>query len=381
MVADKYNFILVGGGLQNGLIALALKSIRPSARIAIVEREATLGGNHTWCFHKSDVSREAFDWIMPLVCHRWPAHVVRFPGFERTIEVDYSAITSDRFDAVVRGAIEGDDGSDVFTGSEVVHLGQTEVELKDGLTLKASVVIDARGPSRSADVLGTSGFQKFVGLELRLSNPHDLQIPTLIDATVDQTHGFRFIYTLPLGPDTLLIEDTYFHQSPELDKDSIRNDIMQYARRYHFDVKSVVREETGVLPMPWSGLLPSRKKDAIVAGYGGGWFHPATGYSLPVAARVAEYIAATPLEELMNRGLDRLLSAQISQARYCHLLNQFLFCWYPPDKRWHIFARFYRLPLGTIERFYALQMTLADKLRLLVGKPPRGLSIGYRMSI
>ena len=57
------------------------------------------------------------------------------------------------------------------------------------------------------------------------------------------------------------------------------------------------------------------------------------------------------------------------------LLNWLLFCAYPPAERWHVLERFYRLPEATIERFYALELTLADRARLLLGRPPRGLSV------
>ena len=35
----------------------------------------------------------------------------------------------------------------------------------------------------------------------------------------------------------------------------------------------------------------------------------------------------------------------------------------------------YRLPEATIRRFYALELTLGDRARLLVGRPPAGLSL------
>ncbi len=54
MILDV-DYALVGGGLQNGLLALALRAARPAARLALVERGATLGGNHTWCFHAGDL--------------------------------------------------------------------------------------------------------------------------------------------------------------------------------------------------------------------------------------------------------------------------------------------------------------------------------------
>jgi lycopene beta-cyclase len=377
-MTNGFDYMLVGGGLQCGLIALALRAHRPESRIGLVERETRLGGNHTWCFHATDVSPAALEWIRPLVCRHWPAYTVRFPGLQRRIEGTYSAITSDRFDRVVRAAFDAHEGSSVFLGAGVTRIEGSNVHLEDGRRLQGRVVIDARGPSRSDSGPPTAGFQKFVGLEVRSSTPHGLPIPTLMDATVDQANGFRFFYTLPLAADRLLIEDTYFHQSPDLDVDAIRAEITTYAQRQGYEIASVEREEAGVLPMPWRGSLPSRSDGPIAAGYGGGWFHPATGYSFPVAARLAHFLAERSVDRVARHGVDELVRPHVRQARYCHLLNRFLFRWYPPEARWHIFARFYRMPLETIERFYALRMTVSDRFRLLVGRPPRGLSLAFR---
>jgi lycopene beta-cyclase len=40
-----------------------------------------------------------------------------------------------------------------------------------------------------------------------------------------------------------------------------------------------------------------------------------------------------------------------------------------------VFERFYRLPTTTVERFYAMDITMADRVRLLVGRPPPGISL------
>ena len=40
-----------------------------------------------------------------------------------------------------------------------------------------------------------------------------------------------------------------------------------------------------------------------------------------------------------------------------------------------MFERFYRLPEATILRFYAMDFTLGDRLRLFAGGKPRGLSL------
>lgn len=41
-----------------------------------------------------------------------------------------------------------------------------------------------------------------------------------------------------------------------------------------------------------------------------------------------------------------------------------------PAERYRILERFYRLPEPLIARFYASQSTLADRVRILAGKPP-----------
>jgi lycopene beta-cyclase len=102
--------VLVGGGLQNGLLALALLARRPGARIALLEREASLGGNHTWSFHEGDVPEAARAWVEPLVARRWPSYEVRFPGLERTLRHAYATISSARLNAVVRARFAGAPG-------------------------------------------------------------------------------------------------------------------------------------------------------------------------------------------------------------------------------------------------------------------------------
>lgn len=49
-----FDYVIAGGGLQAGLLVLALRHREPTATIAVVERADTLGGNHTWSFHEAD---------------------------------------------------------------------------------------------------------------------------------------------------------------------------------------------------------------------------------------------------------------------------------------------------------------------------------------
>lgn len=371
-VVNRFHYILVGGGLQNGLIALALLDANPEARIALVERGDKLGGNHTWCFHAQDVPATAKAFVDPLVEHRWPGYTVAFPDYSRDIPAPYAGVTSVRFHEVVSARMAARPDCELLVNATATRVEAHRVDLASGETLSADVVIDSRGPDQT---IPDCAYQKFVGLEVELRQPHALLRPWLMDATVAQTDGFRFFYVLPLSPTRLLIEDTYFADGPELEAEPLRAGIKAYAASRGYDIASVVREEEGVLPLPWEGKVEVPRASPLVAGYRGGWFHPATGYSFPVAVRFAEFVARTPREHLFGSALAELAAEQAKQVRYCHRLNRMLFRWFYPQERWNVFARFYKLPEPLIRRFYALRMSVADRARILVGRPPRGLSI------
>jgi lycopene beta-cyclase len=374
-----FDYALVGGGLQNALIALALADREPAPRIALVERGERLGGNHTWCFHEDDVPHGALRIVAPLVASTWPGHEVRFPTMRRRLAGTYSVIPSSRLDEVVRGRIARLPGSQLYLGREARALGADRVEL-DGETIAARVVIDARGPEAGAAPRG-AGFQKFVGVEIELGRPHRLAEPVLMDATVPQLDGYRFVYVLPLAPTRALVEDTYFSDSPALDRGALRERALAYARAAGMEPTQVVREEAGVLPMPWRTTgAPRPERSPLVAGYQGGWFHPATGYSLPVAVRLAELVGRLPAASLFGRELAALAERVRRQAQFFCQLNRLLFRWFAPGERWQVLARFYQLPEPTIRRFYALDLSALDRARILVGRPPRGLSLRARLA-
>ena len=370
-----FDYVLVGGGLQNALIALALRARRPTARIALVERAASLGGNHTWSFHGGDVPEEARRWVDPLVAHRWPSYDVRFPGLERTLRHAYATIPSARVDAVVRERLAGAPGCALITGTAAVEVGPRVVRLEDGRALEGTLVVDARGPG-GREAGGGAGFQKFVGLELRLERKSAPARPVIMDATVPQADGFHFVYVLPLAEDRVLVEDTYFSDTDRLDREALRARVLAYARDKGLGPFEVVREEEGVLPLPWSGPLPRPFDSPLLAGYAGGFFHPVTGYSFPVAVRLASLLASLPPERALGPGLQSLARRHRAQVRFAHLLNWLMFRAYPPASRWHVLERFYReMPEDTIRRFYALETTAMDRARLLLGRPPRGFSV------
>ena len=373
------DLVLCGGGLQNALIVAALFAPpglpdgQPTPRTALLER-AAIGGNHTWCCYESDLSPAMSRQLAPLVSRRWDSYEVRFPGYRRRLATPYLMITSARLRRVVRGLLSERADALVWEQATVARLESGRALLDDGRRVDGHAVIDARGANPGAEC----GYQKFYGEEVTLAAPHGLRRPLVMDATVPQQDGFRFMYVLPLSPHRALVEDTSFSDGPDLDVAQRRAGIAAWMQRHGWRPRAVVRSERGVLPMPWRMPAPGAQLDAGVVrgGYGGGWFHPGTGYSLPQAAELAALVATTPLA-----GLGAAAAAARSdlqrRARFCCLLNRLLFRAYPPAARRNIFERFFRLPEPTIRRFFSMRLSGADKARLLGGRPPRGLSLRH----
>lgn len=379
-----YDLVLVGGGLQSGLAALAVLHARPDAKVLLLERAARLGGNHTWSFHEGNVPAEAWPWFRPLVEHRWPRYRVTFPGLTKVLSHPYATCSSSWFERVVREAFAAAPQAELRLSCEVAEVGANEVVLADGTRVAARLVIDARGPREVSPT--TSGFQKFVGLEVELDGELDDTTAELMDATVPQLDGFRFVYLLPFGPRRALVEDTRFANTPDLDVPALRTEVALWLAQRGLRITRVLREESGVLPMPWRAAGPIPRQPPLVGGYRGGWFHPATGYSVPVALRLACFVAARAAapEAIFGTDLeafDALAAGHETQARFGHLLNELLFHAAQPEQRWKVFRHFYELEDELVLRFYGAELTPSDRRRMFLRRPPPGVSFLKAMAI
>jgi lycopene beta-cyclase len=364
--------IVVGGGLSGALAALALADAGRGDTVTLIEQGARLGGNHTWSFHETDLDVDERALVAPFVSWRWPTHTVRFPRGERTLPIGYASVTSEDFDRIARERLAAA-GCQVLWSAPVADLGPREVRLSDGRVLAAEVVIDARGPGLPANA---GGFQKFIGLELELATDGPWTAPVVMDATVPQVDGYRFVYVLPFTPRQVLVEDTVYADGPDMDPQSMERGMLDYATRQGARVARVRRRESGVLPLPFAtdAAGPVASGGPLRIGYRGGFFHPVTGYSLPLAARVAKTLAGAPSPTEMARGLAALARRLAPQRRFGCLLNRLLFRAMRPAERWTALDRFYRLPEATIARFYGSRSTALDRARVLLGRPPAGVS-------
>jgi lycopene beta-cyclase len=265
-------------------------------------------------------------------------------------------------------------GAAARLGVEVTRVEPRGVHLADGTALEGDAVIDGRGDPGGESL--TVAFQKFVGTWLELERDHDLECPILMDATVEQRDGFRFVYTLPFDGRTVHVEDTRYSDTPEMDRPEYRREIRQYVESMGWNVRRELREEQGVLPIVlggcieefWDGGAPGVPRSGLRAAL----FHPTTGYSLPEAVRLADDLARFP--DLRSESLYPWIRARSlrlwRRGGFFRLLNRMLFRAADPDRRFVVLQRFYGLSEPLIRRFYAGRLTAADRIRILVGRPP-----------
>lgn len=384
--ASPIDLLILGGGLSGGLIALALAEKRPELDVRIVEASERLGGNHIWSFFDSDVTATDRWLIEPLICHRWQDYEVRFPNHTRVLHQGYNAIESPLFDRRLRAVLpperimRGEVASvaprlpDVQKSIRPRHLLSYDVTLNDGRMFNARQVIDARGPGD----LGTLdlGYQKFVGQVLHVPAGHGLIRPIIMDATVDQTEGYRFVYCLPFSPTEVFVEDTYYTNGPELDVTALTARIADYVKAQGWLAATPNHTETGVLPVVMGGNFnaywASTGDGVAKAGARGGFIQPMTSYSLPDAVRLAVAMPHLIDQQGLSFGsaLKRRAHAHWRRGGYYRMLGMMLFRAAEPNARFKIFERFYKLNPKLIARFYAGQSHIGDKARILMGKPP-----------
>lgn len=379
MPSRNIDIAILGGGLAGGLIALALAKLRPDLNLAVIEQGDSFGGNHVWSFFASDVAPADAWLIEPLIAARWADYEVRFPQLSRTLTTPYRSCTSELLDEALRAALPAEA---LMTGVAVVSASQTSVTLANQQVVSVGGVIDVRGASGMPHLLG--GWQKFAGQMIRTQQPHGLVRPIVMDATVAQEDGYRFVYCLPFSPHEVFVEDTYYADGPALDLPRLRSNIKAYCAAQGWTIAEVSREEAGVLPVIAAGDFERFWGDDATApgraGVRAALVHPLTSYSLADAVRFAVHLAE--MRDVSGAALARAsydwASAHWRRGRYDRMLTTMLFAAARPEQRYRVLQRFYGLSQGLLERFYAGRMTLADRARVLVGKPPVPISAALK---
>lgn len=372
MATKTFDLLIAGGGLAGGLIALAVHRAHPGLSVGLAEAGPSFGGHHRWSWFEGDLEAEAARLLGCFPHKAWRGgHDVRFPGFARHLSGDYRSLASRDFDAGLRRLLPQ---QAVLTGCRIAALDAAGATLETGERIGARAVVDCRDFVPSPHLSG--GWQLFVGHTIRTRAPHGLTAPVIMDADLAQHGAYRFLYALPLSDDVLFLEDTYYADTPVLDRAALSARIADYAAAQGW-AGEVIEQEAGVLPVITAGDMRAHRAvfsqpGVALAGARGLFSHPLTSYTLPFAAATA--LAVASAMPVSGAKLAALMDARATEhwrrTRFYRDLGRMLFEAAEPEQRWRIFRRFYGLSAPLISRFYAGRSTTLDKLRVLTGKPP-----------
>ncbi len=369
----EYEYVILGAGCSGLSLCHYLLDLGVEEPILILDRREGFADDRTWCFW--DVEPTPFS---HLAIHRWNAwsiHAGSETVIQSTEQYPYLCVTgADFYRHALRGiAARGD--VTLRLGGEV-H-GYTEdakgvdVKTSEGV-FRARRVVDARGllPGSAAfeEARSLSRWipQKFVGLRLRASRAvFDPSTCKLMDFSVDQGRGVRFMYVLPFSPREALVENVYLAEV-DLSPEEYREEIAAYLRDAYglsADDYTVDAEERGYIPMS-DYRFPRRLGSRVQAiGMLGGDARPSTGYAF---LRIQRYCRALAQSMTEGRSMPR-----VHPRRYQLLDAVFLrFMEERPRELPGIFRRmFAAVPDASLVRFLTEKSRPLDEARLILALP------------
>ncbi|XP_009793443.1 lycopene beta cyclase, chloroplastic-like [Nicotiana tabacum] len=172
----------------------------------------------------------------------------------------------------------------------------------DGVTIQATVVLDATGFSRCLvqyDKPYNPGYQVAYGILAEVEeHPFDTSKMVLMDwrdSHLGNNMELRernrkvptFLYAMPFSSNSIFLEETSLVARPGLRMDDIQERMVARLNHLGIKVKSIEEDEYCVIPM--GGPLPVLPQRVVGVGGTAGMVHPSTGYM------VARTLAAAPV--------------------------------------------------------------------------------------
>jgi lycopene beta-cyclase len=345
------------------MAALAMARLRPDVPLLIVEESERFGGEGYHHFADAELGPDGAALIGPLAVERWPGFYVAFPGFSRKLKAEWAGFAAADLH---RAMIETLSEKQIRLGTKVVAVREDALVLDGGETIKAEGAIDARGAANlsTLDLLYETRLER----DYQLKAPHRVDRPVLIDATVDQAGGLRFMQCVPLGEDRLIVADICLSERAQSDEQAgARLDAYLAARGWR--KKRMTSEVARVRPLPVGGDFAAfwRLGGARVAKLGlrGGFVNPATGRTIADAVRNAHLLAGQ--RDFAGPALHDLFEAEAKAAwkkrEPLRALPAALAA-APPEDRRALIARLYGLDPGLIARLQGDQLGLIDRMRV-----------------
>ena len=301
--ADRVDVAVIGDGPAGCALARACRGL--DIDVVLVGDDAPWTATYsTWIDDLVDASGAELVDVQAVVATSsdevW-AHGARPHRLPRA----YATLDNDRLSAVLRdGVRHRRDRVERVLDGPTARRPEHRLELGDGSTIGARVVIDATGwPARFAhqDTAGAPAWQTALGVVLADPPPGDLGRPTLMDfrpvrgpdgsaSTVGPKGITTFSYSLPLT-DGWLVEETVLAARPAVEPIAL---LPRLAARLGRHPDSVLADalRTEYVRIPLGGARPGPDQPIVAFGAAAGYVHAATGFSVAASIRAAPRVAA-----------------------------------------------------------------------------------------
>lgn len=371
---DSYEFVILGAGCSGLSLCYYLLEEGVDAPILILDRKETFEDDRTWCFW--DVESTPFTHLALKEWRSWSFASATGCVTQTTSRYPYKYLAARDFYEHVLTRLARSPNVTVRTGEKAVGYternGEVCVDTPVG-AVRARQVFDGRGLSPGSPAFEEARRravwvpQKFLGLRVRAERPvFDPERCTLMDFSVDQSRGLRFVYVLPTGEREALVENVYLSEA-ETTAGEHRAEIGAYLKDVHKLLPSgyeVLGEERGYIPMTNHAFSRRLGEHVHNIGMLGGETRPSTGYTFLRIQRYCRKLAAAialgnePAGRVHPRRFDLLDSLFLRFVRErpeeCPEVYRWMFAGVPPDP---------------LVRFLTERSTLPDEARLIRALP------------
>jgi len=342
--------------------------------VLILDKKERFEDDRTWCFW--DVEPTPFS---DLAVKRWSSWSVHAEGrnlLHTTGRYPYVCLPASEFYADVLARIAAHDNVTVRLGEGVEGYeevaGGVIVRTTEG-AYSAGSVFDGRGLPPGSPLFERARAsrrwvsQKFLGLRLRTRRPvFDASACTLMDFSVSQERGLRFVYVLPFGDREALVENVYLSEA-RVSPQEHRAEISGYLNdRYGLSAEDYVvdGEERGHIPMTDYPFPRRSGRRAYSVGMLGGETRPSTGYTF---LRIQRYCRALAADLVAGSGA----AEGVHPGRYDLLDGLFLrFVRERPRDCPGVYARMFAgVQPDPLVRFLTEKSTPLDEARLVAALP------------
>ncbi|WP_159799829.1 lycopene cyclase family protein [Flavobacterium sp. MK4S-17] len=288
---EHYHYIFTGSGLSALMTVyrMVISGNFQDKKILLIDADTKKTNDRTWCYWEQ--GKGEWDNIL---YKTWQSAIFSNEKFSRTMPLfpyEYKMIKGIDFYQFVFSKLE--------QSSNISFLNSTVTGYKDEGT---HVTVNTSAGNYSCDKLFTSIYnpenaargnfpvlqQHFTGWFIKTETAafNDNAV-TFMDFSVKQKGNTRFMYVLPVSPDTALVEYTLFSEKL-LKKKEYEEAIREYLEERGIDNYTVTEKESGSIPMTVYQFWKSNTRNILHIGSAGGWTKASTGYTFKNTDRLSQ---------------------------------------------------------------------------------------------